>query len=121
GSHPARKLASAPHAVPQAASRIRQLVGICRTSPSHRVTCALSLIRLVIHTHKWVAINRCFSAQRGNDLWRPNRSLLAAGDLDHLVAGHDLDARTTGGLAQADLVLVEAVPAVEVRPLHVAR
>ena len=38
----------------------------------------------------------------------------AARDRDHLVARHDLDAGAARGLTEAELVLVEAVPAVEV-------
>jgi hypothetical protein len=46
---------------------------------------------------------------------------LAARDPDHLVAVDDLDARTLVRGAEGDLVLVEAVPPVEVRPGDPAR
>src|SRR3546814_4827789 len=47
--------------------------------------------------------------------------LLAAGDRDHLVAGNHLDARALVRETEGDLVLVEAVPSVQIGPADAAR
>src|SRR5690606_34644191 len=67
------------------------------------------------------AVVRTGNPPRRRPWRRADGGALVAGDVDHLFAGHHLDAGPAVRLAQGDLVRVEAVPAVEVGPAHAAR
>src|SRR5690606_24169556 len=87
------------------------------SSPRGRVSCSNPFPRMSgAHLSTPLILGRGHRPPR-----RVPPRLLAARDLDHVVAGHDLDAGTALGLAEADLVRVEAVPAVQVGPGDAAR